>query len=170
VESQPANDVHVRPLEPGDVPALLALVEALAKYEDLPPPDPAARERLRRDALAVPPRFQALLATVDGRVVGYAIFFETYSTFLARPTLYLEDLFVLPATRRRGVGAALFSACAAEAVRRGCGRMEWAVLDWNALALSFYTRWAPEALDEWRLHRLTGDALQQAARDAPGPS
>ena len=153
----------VRPLAPEDVPALLGLIEALAHYEHLPPPDPAARERLARDALGTPTRFQVLLAELDGRVVGYAIYFETYSTFLALPTLYLEDLFVLPEARSRGAGSALFRACAREAVGRGCGRFEWQVLAWNQLALDFYARFAAQPLDDWRPFRLTGDVLRRAA-------
>jgi GNAT superfamily N-acetyltransferase len=97
-------------------------------------------------------------------VVGYATYYFTYSTFLARPTLYLEDIFVMPSYRGRGAGRALFRACAAEAVRRGCGRMEWQVLDWNAPAIEFYQRSGARLLDDWRVCRLTGDALAAAAR------
>ena len=158
----------MRPLAPADVPMLLALIDALADYERLPRPNDAARERLARDAIGTPPRFQALLAEVDGRVVGYAIYFETYSTFLALPTLYLEDLFVLPVARGLGAGAALFRACAREAVQRGCGRLEWQVLAWNELALGFYARWEAEALDDWRPFRLTGAALARAAGEGGG--
>jgi GNAT superfamily N-acetyltransferase len=158
----------VRPLAPDDVPTLLALIDALADYEHLPRPDGAARERLGHDATATPPRFEALLAELAGEVVGYAIYFETYSTFLALPTLYLEDLFVLPEARCHGAGGALFQACAREAVRRGCGRMEWQVLTWNQLALDFYARFAAQPLDDWRPHRLTGDTLRNAADAPPG--
>jgi GNAT superfamily N-acetyltransferase len=154
---------RVRPLAPADIPGLLTLIQALADYERLPGPDAAARERLARDALATPPRFHALVADLDGRLVGYAIWFETYSTFLARPTLYLEDLFVLPEARGRGVGAALFRACARLAVERGCGRLEWQVLAWNELALRFYARFDAEPLTDWRPMRLSGDALRRAA-------
>ncbi|HLH21965.1 MAG TPA: GNAT family N-acetyltransferase [Chloroflexota bacterium] len=161
--SEAESEVWVRPLAPGDLPALLALIDALADYEHLPRPDAAARARLARDATAAPPRFQALLAELGGRVVGYALYFETYSTFLALPTLYLEDLFVLPEARRHGAGSALFRACAREAVQRGCGRMEWQVLTWNQLALDFYARFAAAPLDDWRPHRLTGPALHRAA-------
>ncbi len=160
--SEPA--LRVRPLAPADVPALLALIDALADYEHLPRPDADARERLSRDATATPPRFSVPLAALDGRVVGYALYFETYSTFLALPTLYLEDLFVLPEARGRGAGTALFRACAREAVRRGCGRLEWQVLAWNRLALDFYARFAAQPLDDWRPFRLTGDALRRAAQ------
>jgi GNAT superfamily N-acetyltransferase len=101
-----------------------------------------------------------LLAEVDGQAVGYAVFFETYSTFLGLPTLYLEDLFVLPDFRGVGVGSALFRECATEAVRRDCGRMEWQVLAWNDLALGFYDHLGAVPLhDEWRCYRLTGAAL-----------
>jgi GNAT superfamily N-acetyltransferase len=165
MSSEARAPLQIRPLGPADVPTLLALIEALADYEHLPPPDAAARERLARDATAAPPRFEALLAEIDGRVGGYAIYFETYSTFLALPTLYLEDIFVLPEARRHGAGGALFRACAREAVRRGCGRMEWQVLTWNELALGFYTRRDAQPLDDWRPFRLTGDALIRAAGD-----
>lgn len=161
---------HVRPFKPDDLPALLALIQALADYEHLPGPDATARARLTRDALAQPPRFQALLVELDGQPVGYAIWFETYSTFLAQPTLYLEDLFVLPAARGRRAGAALFRACARLAVERGCGRFEWQVLTWNELALGFYARFQAEPLDDWRPMRLTGAALRRAAGLAPDAS
>ena len=158
----------VRPLTPGDVDAFVELIQALAEYEHLDPPDPAARRRLANDAVGTPPRFYALLAEVEGRAVGYAVFFETYSTFLARPTLYLEDLFVLPDFRARGVGDALFRACAREAVKRGCGRMEWQVLTWNDLAIGFYQHLGATALHEnWLSYRLAGEALEQLADDRP---
>ena len=150
----------VRPVGPDDIDAFIRLVEALADYEHLNPPDADARARLGRDALAAPPRFYALLAELDGQAVGYAVFFETYSTFLARPTLYLEDLFVLPGFRQRGVGDSLFRYCAAEAVRRGCGRMEWQVLAWNDLALGFYQHLGATPLHtDWLCYRLADDAL-----------
>ena len=166
-----ADAPRVRPLAPADVPGLLALIQALADYEQLPGPDPAARDRLTQDALADPPRFQALVAELDGALVGYAILFETYSTFLAQPSLYLEDLFVLPTARGRGAGAALFRACARLAVERDRGRFEWQVLAWNRLALDFYARFDAQPLDDWRPMRLTGDALRRAAGlDATPPT
>jgi GNAT superfamily N-acetyltransferase len=157
------NDILVHPLRHStDVDAFLGLIEALADYEHLAPPDPGARGRLAHDAVGTPPRFSTLLAEVDDRAVGYAVFFETYSTFLGLPTLYLEDLFVLPDFRGVGVGAALFRECAAEAVRRGCGRMEWQVLVWNDLALGFYDHLGALPLhDEWRCYRLSGEALER---------
>src|SRR4051812_14060311 len=154
---------RIRTLAAEDVPLLLELIDALADYEHLPRPDAAARERLARDAVAEPPRFGAFLAELAGAVVGYALYFETYSTFLARPTLYLEDLFVRPEVRGCGAGAALFQACAREALARDCGRLEWQVLTWNQLALDFYARRGAEPLDDWQPFRLTGAALVRAA-------
>jgi GNAT superfamily N-acetyltransferase len=111
------------------------------------------------------PRFETYLAEIDGDAVGYAIVFETYSTFLARPTLYLEDIFVRPESRRRGAGMALLRHLAREAVARGCGRMEWTVLDWNELAQGVYRKIGARMLDEWRFCRLTGDALYRLAAE-----
>jgi GNAT superfamily N-acetyltransferase len=153
----------VRGLRADDVPRLLDLIDGLADYERLPRPTAEARARLARDATAEPPRFETLLAELDGQIVGYAIYFFTYSTFLARPSLYLEDIFVAPEQRGRGAGRALFRACAAEAVGRECGRMEWSVLAWNQPSIDFYLRSGAEMLDGWRGCRLTGDALRAAA-------
>ena len=143
---------------------MLALIEALARYEKLAPPDAAARARFARDLVAQPPRFDAYLAELDGVAAGYAIVFETYSTFLALPTLYLEDIFVLPEHRGRKVGEALFRALVAEAHRRGCGRMEWAVLDWNQLGLRFYEKFRATRLKEWHLYRLTREDMERVLR------
>ncbi len=144
---------------------MLSLINALAEYERLDPPDAEAHARLIEHGFGPEPRFESYLAEIDGEAVGYAIAFETYSTFLARPTLYLEDIFVRPDARRRGAGMALLRALAAEAVRRGCGRMEWSVLDWNELAQGVYRKIGARMLDEWRLCRLTGDALARLATD-----
>jgi GNAT superfamily N-acetyltransferase len=155
-----SDGVEIRPVGAEDVDAFLALIEALAHYEQLDPPDADARARLARDVLVTPPRFWALIATLHGEPAGYAVFFETYSTFLAQPTLYLEDLFVQPAARAQGVGRTLFHACAREAVRRGCGRMEWQVLRWNDLALGFYDHLGATPLHaDWQSYRLSGEAL-----------
>jgi GNAT superfamily N-acetyltransferase len=114
------------------------------------------------------PRFEAYLAEYEGAAVGYALVFETYSTFLAQPTLYLEDLFVRPEARRRGAGTALLRFLAREALSRGCGRMEWTVLDWNELAQGVYNRLGAHQLDDWRLCRLTGDSLRELAEATGG--
>jgi GNAT superfamily N-acetyltransferase len=154
------SNVRVRPLQAADTPRLLELIDGLADYEKLPRPDAGARQRLTTDAVADPPRFRTLLAEVDDSlIVGYAIYFFTYSTFKARPTLYLEDIFVLPTQRGLGAGLALFRACAREAVAQGCGRVEWQVLSWNTPSIEFYKRLGARQLDDWLPFRLDGAAL-----------
>lgn len=160
----PLGGPSVRPARREDAPALLDLVDALADYEKLPRPDAGARERLVRDGFGPTPRFQLLIGERAGAPAGYALFFETYSSFLARPTLYLEDLFVHPDHRKSGLGLALFRAVAGEAVRRECGRMEWAVLTWNRLAIDFYERQGAVAMEDWSTFRLAGDALAAVAQ------
>ena len=146
-----------------DARALLRLIDALADYEKLERPTRAARERLIRDGLGAKRRFDAYLAFSNSEPVGYAIVFETYSSFLALPTLYLEDLFVLPAFRKQKIGLALFQLCVGEASRRGCGRMEWVVLDWNANAIRFYKRLGARHLQEWYAFRLDQKQLKRLA-------
>ncbi len=163
----PSATPTIRPAMQGDAPAILRLVVALADFEQLPPPDEAAQSRLIADAFGSRPRFEIFLAEVDGQVVGHAFVFETYSTFLARPTLYLEDLFVLPEFRGQKVGYALFAHCAGEAVRRGCGRFEWVVLDWNAHAIDFYRRLGARHLADWHVYRLDGAELEGFAPPVP---
>ncbi|GAB4547942.1 MAG: GNAT family N-acetyltransferase [Anaerolineae bacterium] len=153
------SDVTIRRAIPADAPQIIGLIHALADFESLPPPDAEAQARLIHDAFSEKPRFEVFLAEVDAKIAGYAFIFETYSTFLALPTLYLEDLFVLPEFRGRQVGYALFQFCASEAVRRGCGRMEWMVLDWNTHAITFYNRLGGKHHREWYFYRLTGDDL-----------
>ncbi len=157
--------LRIRPAVPSDGPAFLSLVDALADYEVLDRPTADARERLLRDAFGERPRFELLVAEGATGLIGYAFFYETYSSFLARPTLWLEDIFVHPDAREQGAGGGLFRAVAAEAVRRECGRMEWCVLTWNRLAQDFYVRRGAVPMEEWRTWRLTGDALQQAGRE-----
>ncbi len=151
-----------------DAARLLALIDALADYEKLPRPEAGARERLLRDAFGPRPRFEAFLAEIEDGAVGYAVVYETYSTFLALPTLYLEDLFVLPEHRGHGIGRALFLHCVREAWRRQCGRMEWSVLDWNALALGFYERLGAGRLSEWLPHRLRREEMERLLVQGPG--
>jgi GNAT superfamily N-acetyltransferase len=162
------GSVRVRPATAADAPVFLALVDRLADYERLARPDAEARQRLVADAFGQRPRFSLLLAELDGAIVGYAVWFPTYSTFLARPTLYLEDLFVLPAARGQGAGLALFRECAAEAMRQGCARMDWAVLAWNRLGIQFYAARGARHLSEWLPFRLDGDALLRVARPSGG--
>jgi GNAT superfamily N-acetyltransferase len=132
------------------------LIQALADYERLPRPDAAAIERLRGDALGPQPRFEAALAiNSTGRAVGYATWFHTYSTFLARPTMFLEDLFVRDEARESGAGSKLFEHVRALGAERGCGRMEWQVLDWNTLAREFYNRRQATWMKDWLLYRIS---------------
>ena len=156
-------DFTLRPAAREDADRWLALVDALADYEKLDRPLPDARERLIRDAFGPPPnRIQVYLAeSAAGEALGYAITCETYSSFLALPTLYLEDLFVLPDARRGGIGKAFFRFLAAEANRRGCGRMEWVVLDWNQLAIQFYEGLGARHMREWYTYRLNAEQLKE---------
>jgi GNAT superfamily N-acetyltransferase len=149
---------------PADGAAFVALVRALAAFEKLAPPDEAAAERLLRDAFGPRPRFELTLAELAGQIVAYAAFFETYSTFLAQPSLYLEDLFVREDARGRGIGSMLLSHLGQLAVERGCGRFEWSVLDWNERARRFYRALGAEISERWQLCRVEGDALAALAR------
>ncbi len=163
------QDCTIRPAGVKDRDQILYLVRGLADYEKLTPPDEAAQERLLRDMFSSPPRIQAYLAEVDGTAAGYAFVFETYSSFLALPTLYLEDLFVLPEYRNRKIGYALFSFVVEEAHRRGCGRMEWSVLDWNTLAIDFYKRMGALHLHEWHVYRLVRSDMERIMQDSQLP-
>jgi GNAT superfamily N-acetyltransferase len=153
----------VRPATPADADVLLGLIDALADYEKLERPDAAARERLVRDAFGDPRRIETFLVEVAGEAVGYALIFESYSSFLARPTLYLEDVFVLPQHRRGGIGAEVLRYLAEEALRRGCGRMEWQVLTWNEPAIRFYDKIGARRLDDWVSYRLSAEDLERMA-------
>ena len=138
-----------------DVPTILALIRGLAEYERLAHQMEATAGRVRAHGFGPRRYFQTLICRRGGKPVGFALYFFTYSTFLARPSLYLEDLFVLPEERGGGAGKALLRALARIAVRRGCGRMEWAVLDWNEPALRFYQSLGARQMKEWIVHRLT---------------
>jgi len=145
----------IRPAVPQDGPAFLALVRALADFEHLPPPDPAACERLLDHAFGDPPLFELWVGELPlGRVAAYAVTFTTYSTFLARPTLFLEDLFVQPAARNRGLGTAFLDFLKELAIQRQCGRFEWTVLDWNRDAQRFYERMGARIMKEWQICRI----------------
>jgi GNAT superfamily N-acetyltransferase len=156
--------IRVRPVTPDDVPQVLSLIRALAEYEKLAHEVVATEEQLRAALFSERPLAEAVMAELDGVPAGFALFFATYSTFLGRPGIHLEDLFVLPAQRGRGVGRALFAHVAGLAVARQCGRFEWNVLDWNEPALAFYRQRGAQLLADWRLCRLTGQALERAAR------
>lgn len=146
--------MEIRRARADDGPAFLELVEALAHFEELDPPDEAGRERLLEDGFGDRPRFEPWVAELDSRVVAYAVLFETYSTFRAKPCLYLEDIFVHPDARRRGVATAMMERFRRLAEERGCGRFEWIVLDWNKGAQALYDRIGAEMLSDWRVVRL----------------
>ena len=160
----PAAGLRIRRATRRDVPTILGLIHGLAQYERLSLEVEATAERLRRHGFGRRPYFDTLLCWRGRSAVGFALYFYAYSTFLARPTLYLEDLFVLPDERGRGAGRALLSALARIAVRRGCGRLEWAVLDWNTPAIRFYEGLGARLRRDWVLTRLTGAPLRRLAR------
>jgi GNAT superfamily N-acetyltransferase len=144
------------PLTPERFDDFVRLIEALADYEHLDRPDAAAIARLRADAFAPRRRFEAALALDDaGQPIAYATWFETYSSFLAKPTIFLEDLFVIEPARRSGAGGTLFEHVRKLGQERGCGRMDWNVLDWNTPARDFYHRRNAQWMKEWLLYRLT---------------
>ncbi len=151
-----------------DVAVVLQLIRELAEYEKLSHEVVANENDLRRYLFGSPRYAEALLADLPEGLAGFALFFPNFSTFLGRPGIYLEDLYVRPAFRRRGVGRALFRRVAQLAVERGCGRLEWAVLDWNTPAWDFYRLMGARPMTEWTVHRLSGESLQHvAASDTP---
>ncbi len=166
----------LRPAEPRDVPALVGLITELAEFEHLEHLLRATPEALHPHLFGAKPVAEAVVAEVAGQVVGFALFFSNFSTFLAKPGLYLEDLYVQPAHRGRGLGGALLRHLAALAVARDYGRFEWSVLDWNVHAIGFYESMGASVMPEWRICRVTGDALLAlgrrglSVRPPPAPS
>lgn len=156
--------LNVRPATPADVTHVARFIADLARYEHLEHELDVDEGRLREHLFGPVPACGALLAEIDGVAVGFALFFANYSTFKTRPCLYLEDLFVAPEHRGKGAGLALLRALAAEAVARGCPRLDWAVLDWNAPAIGFYRKQGARLLTDWRTCRLDGEALLQLAK------
>ena len=155
----PASQFVLRAATPGDVPVILSCIRGLAEYEKLAHEVVATEALLRETLFGSRPAAEVILAFHDDDAAGFALFFHSYSTFLARPGIYLEDLFVLPAYRGRGVGRLLLARLARVALDRGCGRLEWSVLDWNAGAIRFYQSIGARAMTEWTTNRVTGDAL-----------
>ena len=159
----------IRPATEADVPLILALIRELAEFERLAHEVVAEPEQLRAALFGPTPAAEVLLGfTHDGVPAGFALFFQNFSTFLARPGIYLEDLFVRPEFRRAGLGRALITRIASLAVARGCGRFEWAVLDWNENAIGFYRQLGARVLDDWRICRVTSEALQALGGAPPG--
>ncbi|MCA8974180.1 MAG: GNAT family N-acetyltransferase [Planctomycetes bacterium] len=153
----------IRAAGPGDGAHIARFIRELARFEKLEHQLDVDAARLEQQLAAPVPVFSSLLAEVDGAPVGFALFFVSYSTFRTRPCLWLEDLFVLPEHRGHGAGLALLRAVATEAVRRGCPRLDWCVLDWNERAIAFYRRHGARLLSDWRVCRLEGEALARAA-------
>lgn len=157
----PAMPRHIRSATPADVPLILGFIRDLAVYEKLGHEVTATESALHRTLFGSPPAAHVVIAEVEGIPAGFALYFFNYSTFLAKPGLYLEDLFVKPEFRGAGAGKALLLHLAKIANVRGCGRMEWSVLDWNEPAIKFYESLGAKRLKEWQICRLTGAALTQ---------
>ena len=156
-------NISITPATPDDVPVILRFIRGLAEYEKLSHACVATEDALRTTLFDERPAAEVLIARLDGTPVGFALFFQSYSTFLAKPGIYLEDLFVLPEHRGRGAGKALLVRLAQVARERGCGRMEWSVLDWNAPAIEFYQRVGATVMPDWRICRMTAAAFAKLA-------
>lgn len=157
------GEFTIRPATPTDAPVLFDLIVALAEYEKLSHAVTGSAEALEEHLFDSQPYAEAILAEYGGQAVGFALFFYNYSTFLTKPGIYLEDLFVLPEFRRQGIGTAILKYLAQLAVSRNCGRLEWSVLDWNQPAIAFYEKMGASVLPDWRICRVTGDSLTQMA-------
>ncbi len=155
--------VSIRSGERADVPLIAELIRGLARYERLESEVVFTQERLEKTLFGPRPYAEVLIAEDCGEAVGFALFFHNYSTFLAKPGVYLEDLYVVEGARGKGIGKALLARLAAIAVERDCGRLEWAVLDWNKDAIGFYERLGARPNSDWTVYRLTGDALSSLA-------
>lgn len=158
-----ADKFEIRPAHVADIPVILQLIRDLATYERAPNDVTATEEQLCEVLFGENPSAEVLLAWEDEAPVGFAVFFHNFSTWLGRPGLYLEDLFVQPEKRGRGYGRALLVHLARIARDRGCGRMEWAVLDWNEPAIEFYRKLGATPMDEWTVFRLTSDGIAELA-------
>jgi GNAT superfamily N-acetyltransferase len=161
-------EITLRPAAREDVPVVARLIRALADYERLSAECFADEAALEEHLFGPRPYAEVLVALVDGAPAGFALFFHNYSTFLTKPGLYLEDLFVVPERRGLGLGRRLLEALAALAVARGCGRLEWSVLKWNAPAIGFYERLGAVPMEEWQVYRLTGEPLRALAGVSAG--
>lgn len=154
---------YVRPATPADAAVIVALIKELAEYEREPDAAVVTEADILRDGFGERPRFEVVIAEEDGHVAGFAFYFFTYSTWRGRPCLYLEDLFVRPAFRRRGLGVELLRTLAGIAVRERCDRFVWQVLDWNAPAIAFYESLGARAMKEWITMRVEGEAIARLA-------
>lgn len=159
------NSLVIRWARREDVPTVMALIQALAAYEKLSEAVTGNAEALEEHLFGETPYAEVILGEWEGKIVGFALFFPNYSTFLTQPGIYLEDLFVLPEYRRLGMGHALLSSVARVARERGAGRLEWSVLDWNQGAIAFYERMGAKVLPDWRICRVTGIAIAKLAQE-----
>jgi GNAT superfamily N-acetyltransferase len=155
--------ISIDPATPADVPTIHTFIAQLAEYEHLAHEMQATPALLAEHLFGPRPAAEALLARLDGAPVGFALFFSTFSTFVGKPGIWLEDLFVVPQHRHRGIGRALLREVAAIAVRRNCGRLEWSVLDWNEPAINVYRRIGAVAMQDWTTQRMSGPALRKLA-------
>lgn len=160
------SELLIRAATAGDAAQILRFIKALAVYEKLEHMVVADEAQLRKTLFGERPSAEVRIAEWAGEPAGFALFFHNYSTFLGKPGIYLEDLYVRPTARGAGLGKALLGRLAGLAVERGCGRLEWAVLDWNQPAIGFYQRLGAEPLDDWTQYRLTGPALRDLAEKA----
>jgi len=158
-----SSNVTIRPAEPRDCTAICALIKELAVYEKLESEAKATPAQLETHLFGANVKAHALMAEVEGKAVGFALYFYNFSTFLGKPGIYLEDLFVQPDCRSLGIGKMLLQKLAAIAIAQDCGRLEWSVLDWNAPAIGFYKKIGARAMDEWTVYRVDGDALKALA-------
>jgi GNAT superfamily N-acetyltransferase len=156
--------LKLRPARPEDVATIVSLIRALAEYEKMADECHADEAALAEHLFGPRPRAEVIIAEWDGAPAGFALFFHNYSTFLTKPGIYLEDLFVKPELRGHGIGKALLSELARLAVERGCGRLEWAVLTWNTPAIGFYEKLGAVPMKEWQVYRLTGHSLECLGR------
>ena len=163
--TQTSPSIRIIAATESDTPLILSFIQRLAEYERMGEMCVATEEGVRASLFGDDPAAEVIIAYLDDKPVGFALFFHNYSTFLAQRGLYLEDLFVIPEARGHRVGYALLSALANIAVSRRCGRLEWAVLKWNQLAIDFYQRLGAMPLESWETYRLTGDALEHLARN-----
>ena len=159
----------IRPAAPADSEAIVGLIRELAAFEKLSHLVVVTPDLLSAQLFGEKPAAEALVAEIDGSVVAFALYFTNFSTFLGKPGLYLEDLYVQPAHRGSGLGKALLQRLGALAVERGCGRFEWSVLDWNEHAIRFYEKMGATVMPDWRICRVTGDALAAFGRPAATP-
>lgn len=155
--------LNVRPAKPTDTALIFALIRELAEYEKLAHAVVATEAQLRENLFGATPQAEVVIAEWNGEPAGFALFFHNFSTFVGKRGLYLEDLFVRPALRGKGIGKALLQHLARIAIERDCGRFEWAVLDWNAPARDFYVSLGAKPVPEWDIFRVTGEALEQLA-------